>query len=68
MEYKVGEVFYSQELAASVRCVADNGNSSCERCVFNDGGGACPAKGYDRHPCYHSDRSDGTDVHFETTN
>ena len=63
MMYKVGEVFYSHEVDAQVKCVEDVG-TSCAHCVFNEEGESCPAKSYNWHPCYHSDREDGKDVHF----
>ena len=63
MEYRIGEVWLSDEIGSYVECVKDQ-KSSCEHCVFNEDGGSCPAKSYNWHPCYHSDREDGEDVHF----
>ena len=72
MEYKIGEVFFCDELHANVRCVKDEKKNgcliSCSRCIYSEdymSGTSCPAKSYDGHPCYHSDREDGQDVHFE---
>ena len=68
MEYKVGEVFYSPEVDGRVKCVEDANGQSCALCAFSEDracGASCPAKSYDWHPCYHSDREDGRDVHFE---
>lgn len=69
MEYKIGEVFFDENLHANVRCVKDEVkdgiNRGCSRCIFSENyldGASCPR--YD-HPCYHSDREDGQDVHFE---
>lgn len=63
MIYNIGDVFYSDEVNARVKCVKDF-SSSCEHCVFNECGNSCPNKSYDRHPCYHTDRGDEHDVHF----
>lgn len=69
MEYKIGEVFYDAELHANVQCVKDETKNGCLRgcshCIYSENyaeGASCPR--YDK-PCYHSDREDGEDVHFE---
>jgi hypothetical protein len=67
MEYKLGEVWFSDEINCYVKTVRDE-HGSCEHCVFSEdkaSGASCPAKSYDWHPCYHSERKDGNDVHFE---
>ena len=69
MYYKIGEVFYDDELHANVRCVKDDVKNSCllscSRCVYSEdySDGASCLKYI--HPCYHSDREDGQNVHFE---
>ena len=66
MMYKVGEVWLSDEVGGYVKTVLDE-HGSCEHCVFSEDQGcsaSCPAKSYDWHPCYHSDREDDKDVHF----
>ena len=72
MEYKIGQVFFDEELHANVRCVRDevkNGvNQSCCFCIYSEdylSGASCPAKGYNQHPCYNADRDDKENVHFE---
>lgn len=72
MEYKIGQVFFDEELGANVRCVRDevkNGVSqSCCCCIYSEdylSGTSCPANGYNQHPCYNADRDDRVDVHFE---
>lgn len=72
MEYKVGEVFFDEELHANVRCVKDEVKNgclqSCSHCIFSENymaGAPCPPRSYNEHPCYHSEREDGQDVHFE---
>ena len=66
MEYKIDEIFFDDELHANVRCVKDEEKKSgCCRCIFSENyldGSSCPRY---NHPCYHSDREDGQDVHFE---
>ena len=69
MEYKVNEVFFDEGLHAKVRCVKDEVKNgcvrSCSRCIYSEdylSGASCPRG---EHPCYHSDREDGQDVHFE---
>ena len=64
MEYKIGDIFYDADLCKKVECVADENQCSCECCAYNDEGVSCPAKSYDRHPCYFIDRQDGKNVHF----
>lgn len=67
MEYKLGEVWFSDEINRYVKTVRDE-HGSCEHCEFSEDkacGASCPAKSYDWHPCYHSEREDGQDVHFE---
>lgn len=66
MEYKVGEVWLSDEVGGYVKTVLDE-HGSCEHCVFSEDQGcsaSCPAKSYNWHPCYQSDREDGNSVHF----
>ena len=65
MIYKPNDTFLNR--GKLLKCVLDN-DSSCEHCVFNDEGGSCPAREYDRHPCYHTDRGDEHDVHFVEAN
>lgn len=72
MEYKVGEVFFDEELGANVRCVRDEVKNgvchSCGRCIYSENfleGASCPAKGYNLHPCCAGDREDRANVHFE---
>ena len=72
MEYKVGEVFFDEELHANVRCVKDEVKNgclqSCSHCIFSEdymAGAPCPPRSYNEHPCYNSEREDGQDVHFE---
>lgn len=66
MEYKVGEVWLSDEVGGYVKTVLDE-HGSCEHCVFSEDqecSASCPAKSYNWHPCYHSEREDGKSVHF----
>lgn len=63
MVYKIGEVWYSDEVEAYVKCVHDE-HADCSDCVFSEDGWSCPPKCYNRHPCYHTDRNDSDDVHF----
>lgn len=67
MEYKVGQVWFSDEFGGYVKTVLDE-NGSCSHCVFSEDkecGASCPAKSYNSHPCYCSEREDGKSVHFE---
>lgn len=64
MIYKVGEVFYSDEVEAYVKCVKQGSSTDCDNCVFSEDCWSCPPKSYDSHPCYHSDRNDTDDVLF----
>ena len=78
MIYKPGDIFYvskvdvaNEDYEGAVICVEDSDGCSCNKCVFSEdreGGSSCPAKCYDEHPCYHSDRGDEFNVHFEKYN
>ena len=62
----VGEIRYEPWAGGNIRCVMDiPGRNSCDECVFGQDGGACPERVYDAYPCYHADRTDGNDVHYE---
>lgn len=65
MIYKPNDIF-TDEFVGAVRCVKDTDGCGCNKCVFSeDGISSCPERCYDEHPCYHSDRGDDIDVHFE---
>jgi hypothetical protein len=62
----VGEIRYEPWAGGNIRCVMDiPGRNSCDECVFGQDGGACPERVYNAYPCYHADRTDGNDVHYE---
>ena len=67
MEKKVGEIFvekyFTEFDGKKLQCVEDGEMCDCSDCVFFDGC-SCPTKVVDKYPCYHSDRSDGKDVHY----
>lgn len=63
---EVGEIQYEPWVGGLIRCVLDPpGCNSCAECVFGQDGEACPERVYDAYPCYHADREDGNDVHYE---
>ena len=64
MEYNVGDTFIDAELGLKVQCVEDGDMCTCSDCIYGFGDESCPERSYDNHPCYHSDRKDGKDVHF----
>ena len=71
MIYKVGEVWYSDEVKAYVKCVRDKFKYgsliSCSCCVFSEDNNpcaSCTTRSYNDHPCYPSDRKDDEFVHF----
>lgn len=66
MELKIGEKVYEQWVQCDIVCVEDKpGCCGCTHCVFGLNGAACPERVATDYPCYHSDRSDGKDVHYE---